>query len=621
MDDLQWADSASLKLIKLLMSELKIGYLLLIGAYRDNEVFPAHPLTQTLAEISKSHTEINTIILNPLNEIELKQLVADSLNCSLEIAQPLTKLIHKKTEGNPFFSRQFLKTLSQDKLLKFDLKLGIWQCDMVEVHQKYLTNNVVEFMLLQLHKLPETTQNLLKLAACIGNQFDLKILAIISEQSEAQTEISLWTALQEELILPQNQIYKFYAGEEIPDTAEVSPILIYKFFHDRIQQAAYSLIPEHEKQATHLKIGQLLFQQTSGKYREEKIFEIVNNLNIGIPLIIQSDSRYQLAQLNLLVAQKTKLATAYEATIAYLQTGIALLPENSWQHGYKLTLELYNLAIETAFLTGRYEQMETWAEIVFANTRILLDQIKAYKIKILACIAQKKSLGGVQIGLQVFNLLGYSLPENPTEIDIQQALVETESLLTKVGIANLINLPKMTNLEALAVIQIGYTWAPAAYIAGSKFFLLNALLEIRISIQYGNSPLSAAAYAHYGIVLCGVIGDIASGYEFGILALKLAEQIGNKGLLAKISVIAGGLILPWQVHPKKTLALLQSGYDYSLESGSLDAAAFNRYYDAQNSYIIGEELNALAQKIATYSQQIRQVKQPVHLTWNEHYTK
>ncbi|MHC5763559.1 ATP-binding protein, partial [Nostoc sp.] len=293
LDDLQWADSASLNLMQLLMDNLDGGYLLLIGAYRDNEVIAAHPLMLTLEEIVKAKVTINIITLAPLSTASLNQLVADTLSCSEEVAQPLTQLVYQKTQGNPFFSTQFLKALHEDGLIQFDFERGNWQCDIPQVKALAITDDVVEFMALQLQKLPTATQDVLKLAACIGNEFDLATLAIaqgassqnMPQMSEAQTATAIWKALQEGLILPQTEVYKFYVGRETQDIVESSLTVNYKFLHDRVQQAAYALIPESKKQSIHLQIGQLLLSKIPIKKQEERIFEIVNQLNIGVKLI------------------------------------------------------------------------------------------------------------------------------------------------------------------------------------------------------------------------------------------------------------------------------------------------------------------------------------------------
>nr|WP_323808785.1 serine/threonine-protein kinase PknK [Nostoc sphaeroides] len=296
LDDLQWVDSASLKLIQLLINEANQGYLLLIGAYRDNEVFPAHPLIVMLDEIRKTGVKVNSLTLKPLKQLQLNQLVADTLNCTESVALSLSQLIYRKAQGNPFFATQILKSLHQDQLIQFNFAEGCWQCDISQINQQTLADNVVDFMVFQLQKLPESTQQQLKLAACIGNQFDLKTLAIVSKQSEIETADCLWKALQEGLILPQSEVYKFFVGSENQAaTQEQAEMVVYKFLHDRVQQAAYSLIPEAQKQSTHLQIGQLLLQNTPEEQQESGIFAIVNQLNYGLELLKEVDEREHLS--------------------------------------------------------------------------------------------------------------------------------------------------------------------------------------------------------------------------------------------------------------------------------------------------------------------------------------
>ncbi|UBF23578.1 serine/threonine-protein kinase PknK [Kovacikia minuta CCNUW1] len=282
LDDLQWADSASLNLIQMLMSQSEAGYLLLIGAYRDNEVSPTHPLMLTLEAIKKNSATLNTLPLNALHQNHINHLIADTFSCSTELALPLTELVYQKAKGNPFFTTQFLKALYEDGLITFDWKSGFWQCDVAQVRLLSLTDDVVEFMALQLQKLPAETQNVLKLAACIGAQFDLGTLAIVSEKSQADVAANLWKALQEGLVLPQSEVYKFYqeSGVRSQNPGELaiasdSRILnsgscVYKFLHDRVQQAAYSLIEQGQKQSIHLLIGTLLLENLLATEREDR---------------------------------------------------------------------------------------------------------------------------------------------------------------------------------------------------------------------------------------------------------------------------------------------------------------------------------------------------------------
>src|SRR4028118_1574322 len=280
LDDLQWADSASLNLLQLLMMDT--GYLLVLGAYRDNEVSPVHPFILTVEQIVKTGATVNTITLQALSEPDMNLLVADTLNCESFLAQPLTNLVYQKTQGNPFFATQFLKALHDEKLISFNWDIRHWQCDMAQVKALAITDDVVEFMALQLQKLPPETQDVLKLAACIGAQFDLNTLVIVSEKSAAMTATALWKALQEGLVIPTTKIYKFFTESETDEVFKASVNPTYRFLHDRVQQAAYSLIPADNKQATHLQIGQLLQQKLSEIDREDKLFDIVGHLNLGI---------------------------------------------------------------------------------------------------------------------------------------------------------------------------------------------------------------------------------------------------------------------------------------------------------------------------------------------------
>ncbi|MDP8935418.1 MAG: AAA family ATPase, partial [Cyanobacteriota bacterium] len=441
LDDLQWADSASLKLMQLLMSEIDTRYLLLMGAYRDNEVFPAHPLMLTLDEIRKDSATVNQITLAPLDKNSLNSLIADSLSCPLERAVPLTELVFTKTKGNPFFATQFLKCLQKDGLITFDFTpptppyqggeaKGGWQCDIAQVRTLALTDDVVEFMAIQLQKLPINTLNVLKLAACIGNQFDLATLAMVHQKSQSETAADLWKALQEGLVIPIAEVYKFFQHSESVELAQTPELSVpYKFLHDRVQQAAYLLIPESHKQSTHLEIGQLLLRNTPEEEREEKIFDIVNQLNMGMELITHQIERDELAHLNLIAGRKAKSSTAYAAAKKYLTVGIELLVLEGWQNHYNLTLALYEEATEAMYLNGDFEQMEPLAEIALQNAKALLDKIKIYQVKIQALKAQNQIKQSLNFGLDILKLLGINLPKDPQPTEIPLAFEETQLAL------------------------------------------------------------------------------------------------------------------------------------------------------------------------------------------------
>ncbi|MDZ7958614.1 MAG: AAA family ATPase [Aulosira sp. DedQUE10] len=613
LDDLQWADSASLNLLKLLMVQSDWGYLFIIGAYRDNEVFAAHPLMLTLDEIEKASSCVNTLTLAALNQADVNHLIADSLSCATEQALPLTELVYQKTKGNPFFTTQFLKALYEDGLITFDGEAGFWQCDVAQVRLLALTDDVVEFMAQQLHKLPPNTQDVLKLAACIGNQFDLGTLAIVYEKSQTETAADLWKALQEAFVIPTNEVYKFYQTEALTITFQTSAQKVdtcaYNFLHDRVQQAAYSLIPNQQKQITHLKIGQLLLNHTPVSEQDEKLFEIVNQLNIGNSLIVDPDQKTELAQLNLQAAQKAIAATAYAAAFEYATIGIAMLAQERWQTEYELTLTLYEAATEAAYLSGNFEQMAQFPAVILENAKTLLDTVKVYEIQIQAAQAQHQFLPGVELALQILEQLGIHFPKQPDESDIASALEATKSILAGRQPLDLMALHQMTEKDKLAAMRILVSVSSSAFVAAPALLPFITLEQVNLSVQYGNTSYSTNGYAFYGLLLCGAIGDIECGYQFGQLALKLLEHFNAKKLKARTYVGVCCSVLHWKEPLRNTLALFREGYQIGLETGDFESATICAVVYVMHSLFVGKELGELSRQSDTFRLQLTQLKQ------------
>ncbi|MFN6527622.1 AAA family ATPase [Nostoc sp. ChiSLP03a] len=608
LDDLQWADSASLKLMQLLMADT--SHLFIIGAYRDNEVNPTHPLMLTLNEIAKSQAKINTITLAPLSQVQVNKLVADTLKCSEDLAWNLSVLIYQKTQGNPFFATQFLKALHQDGLIQFDFEIGCWQCNLSEVTAQAVTDDVVTFMSLQLQKLPRSTQDVLQLAACIGNSFDLATLAIVSQQSEIETAAALWKALQEGLILPIGDVYKFYVGQENQArTSENQLIVTYKFLHDRVQQAAYSLIPDDQKQTTHYQIGQLLLQQISAQAREDRIFEIVNQLNYGTALISEQTQRDELAQLNLIASRKAKNSTAYQAAREYITVGLSLLGENTWQQQYEMTLALHELAAEVALLNGNFEVMEQFIDTVIQQAHSLLEKVNVYCIRIQSHIFQSKLTSAIAIAQPVLQQLGATFPETPTPSDLQQEIQEIEELIGDRQIADLVHLPQMRDAEKLATLKIVNIISPAAYLTGSTLYPLLNTLSVKLSIQYGNTSTSTFGYANYGNILCNFFQVVDTGTQFGSLALQIISKLDAKASKTEILMILGIFIVHRKSHVKETLPMLQEGYTSALEFGNLVLAGYNGHTFCLNSFWCNQPLATLEQDICAYCHSLMQINQ------------
>jgi len=620
LDDLQWADLASLKLVQVLMSQRDRSFMLLIGAYRDNEVSPAHPLMLTLDELRQASATVNTMTLAPLSQPSLNALVADTLQCAGEIAQPLTQLVYQKTKGNPFFTTQFLKALHEDGWIEFDGQSGHWQCDIANVRSLSLTDDVVEFMAMQLQKLPHATQNVLKLAACIGNQFDLNTLAIVSEQSHTETATVLWKALQDGLVLPINEVYKFYQQESFVNghlsfvDGQKQMTVSYKFLHDRVQQAAYSLIPEEQKQVTHYQIGRLLQQATTVSEWDELLFAIVNHLNQGASLIGDEQEQQELVQLNLAAGHKAKSAIAYRVALDYFNTGISLLTSDQWQSQYNLALALHEGAVESAYLSTDFEQMEQLAEVALSHARSWLDRVNIYATKIQAGVAQNQILEALHLARFVLKPLGVDLPEQPTQADIGQSLQHTQALLDGRLIESLLELPEMTAPDKKAAMVILSSINSASYIAAPDLLPLIVFAQVDLSVQYGNAPESTYGYVNYGLILVATLGNIDAGYRFGQLGMNLLQRLHAPKLDAKTIFGFNVFLRHLQEPAKDTLNGFLQAYSSGLETGDLEHAALSLMCYSYTAYFSGQELSSLRQAMEDHRHVMQQLRQKAYLS-------
>ncbi|MBE9048873.1 AAA family ATPase [Nostocales cyanobacterium LEGE 11386] len=601
LDDLQWADSASLKLMQLLMGKTKIGYLLVIGAYRDHEVSPIHPLMLTLDEIRQAETTVNIIILSPLTESHISQLVADTLSCAPELAAPLTELVYQKTHGNPFFTNQFLKSLHEDGWINFNRENGYWQSDITQVRALALTDNVVEFMATQLQKLPRETQQVLQLAACIGNSFDLATLAIVYEKSQAETAIDLWKALQEGLILPLTEVYKFFQSDESMTSATTQSAISYRFLHDRVQQAAYSLIPAVQKQRTHLQIGQLLLNNLSELEQEERIFDIVNQLNMGANLIFQETQQKQLIQLNLIAGRKAKNSTAYASAVEYLGTGITFLAEDSWQSDYDLTFILHRELAESEFLNGDFETSLALINQILAQAKSSIDQAEVYELLIIQYSLMAQFSEAIQTGITALRLLDVEIAPPNLDTDVQKELAQAKQNLGDRQISSLIDLPEMVDIKQQLVVRLLIALVPPAYVTSNfSLYMLVSLKAMNISIQYGNMPESAMGYSGYGLILGSVLGDYQSGYEFGLLGFKLSQKSNYLAQLCQTSFVLANFIHVWAKPIQGVTLINDEGYQAGLNSGDLQHAGYHISGKACNQLFQGTQLDLILADIVKY---------------------
>jgi predicted ATPase/signal transduction histidine kinase/tRNA A-37 threonylcarbamoyl transferase component Bud32 len=634
LDDLQWADSATLNLMQILTAESESKYLLLIGAYRDNEVSPTHPLIQTLEEIEKKKAIVNNIVLRPLEIADVTQLVAETLNDYTERVNTLAELICNKTASNPFFITQLLQTLYQEKLLRFDFtpfsslinkdkNQGMWKWDIEEIQAIGITDkSVVDLVANRIKKLPKSTQQVLQLAACIGDKFTLDVLSIVNQKSLVSTAKELDAALQAGLILPLNKAYKIpLVFDEDLEDCDVNSLVFsiqalksnvtevgYKFLHDRVQQAAYSFIPKSEKQATHLKIGQLLLKQTPLELLSENILDIVNQLNVGVHLLAEQCEKDQLAELNLMAGKKAKAATAYETAVKYLNVGLKLLKADSWQSNYQLTFNLYLETAEAEYLKGNFQSSNALCNLSLIKANSVLEKVKIYEIKIQSYVIQNKISEALKEGIEVLNILGLRLPKKPKMWHFLEAIINTRLTLARKPIEDLAYLPRMTDPYKLAAMQILMLVNPAASQAGSLLFPLTILAMVRLSVKYGNCAPSSYGYSIYGAMLCDKFGDIEAGYRFGLLGLSLLDHMNANSYRCKVSYIFNAMIQHFKEHDKKTITPLQYGMQSGLQTGDIEFASYCNWTIAINLFLSGNNLEIINRNIFNYFMLTQQLK-------------
>lgn len=599
LDDLQWADLATLQLMERMLLEGQTEYLLLLGAYRDNEVSAGHPLVISLAKLRQNKGEaIAQITLKPLPLEQITALIGDALQQSPQ-APHLARLVLGKTGGNPFFANEFLQALYDEDLLQFDRQGRSWQWDMAAIAARGFTDNVVELMVEKLQKLPPSSQEILSLAACWGAEFDLEFLTWVGDRSARETFYLLKIALERGLIFTLSELDKNLLFQS------------YKFGHDRIQQAAYALIPSDRKKMTHYHIGQLLLQNISPEAREECIFELVNQLNYGTTFISEQKERDELAKLNLIACRKAKDANAYQDGREYANTGLYLLGEKAWQQQYEMTLAFHELAAELASLCGDFEMMEQFIETANAQARSVLDRVNIYRIGIVSNVTQNQLIEAIGIAKQLLQQLGVSFPETPTEQYVRQTISEIEREIGDREIEDLVNLPMMVDSEKVAIVEIANSIMAAAYLAAPSLLPLLAALIIKLSIQYGNASASAVGYVWHGLICCSLLQDVNTGVKFGQLALQVVSKLNAKVKKPEVLCLMGFFVLHHKFHIKEALSLQQEAYGVGLEVGNLEYVGFAANDFCFNSFLCGRPLATLEQEARAYCHGLVELNQSI----------
>ncbi len=599
IDDLQWADSSSLDLLSVLLTDPELGNFLCICAYRDNEVSTTHPFTICVEGMRGQGVVIHTIGIDNLSRQDVNALIADSLAMDHGKTMQLTELVYEKTGGNAFFVTQFLYSLYEERLLHFDLAIREWRWDIGEIKGHNLPDDVVVLMAGKVQRLPDATQDILKLASCIGAGFDLETLTVISGLSAEDCINALQSALAEGLILTEESNYRFA--------------------HDRIQQAVYSLIPIEDKSALHLRIGRLLREKYQGEVYGERLFDIVNQLNRGIHILEADEEREQLSKLNLTAARKAKETSAFELGFGYAHHGINLLKKDHWESQRALSIELFNEAAETAFLSSKFDEMNQYIDTTLRHAASMEEQIKPYEIRIQSLKAENKLPVALSVGLELLGKLGEKFPANPTPIKVMPDLLKTVRLLYGKSNEKIRDLPENTNEIKRAAIRVCASIAPSSYWAKPDIFPFIIFRIIRLSIVHGNTAVSAFGYATFGVIMVGVFNFIETAVRYGKLGLLVMDKFNAKEWIAQIYTPVYALIIIWNQHVKNTLKPLQESYHIGLETGAIEFACINANIYCIHAYLIGRPLEKLEEEIRDYSANFLRFKQCTNWEYNEVY--
>ncbi|MDM8565645.1 serine/threonine-protein kinase PknK [Candidatus Halobeggiatoa sp. HSG11] len=532
IDDLQWVDPASLVLLKSIMLDDEMKYLLIIGAYRDNEVDGSHPFIMAVDELRKKNVAINIIELASLQLSDINSLLQDTLLSETVQTKQLSDLIYQKTQGNAFFIHEFIKSLYNKKLFFFDVKNQQWQWNIKKIENMSITDNVVELMVNKIKNLSHETIEVLKLAACIGNQFDLKTLALIYQQSQYTTLMVMLEAMTEGLILPLDNYY-----ESIELRTNCKAEAQFKFLHDKIQQSVGVLINKKDRFLISWQIGHLLLKDTPPEALDTKIFDIVNHLNFGITFIQNDADKQQIVQLNLLAIKKAKLSTAFQAALKYARIATSLFNQADCQSNYSLTFELFKEQAEAEYLTGHHKIAEKLIKQLLQNAKFLADKVDAFALlKNLQATQGENYAKGLTVGLPILQMAGLNFSENETEQ--QQAIItklrNIKSNLYHSNTKEVLNLNIMQDEIVKVKMKLCMEfWETAFYNGCPNLMLLCGLNLVDLSWQYGNTNQSSFGYLLYGVYLTEQ-ENYQSGYEFGQLSLQIIDKFNDVAMLPKV---------------------------------------------------------------------------------------
>ena len=570
LDDLQWLDAATLDVLEDLLTEPDVQHLILIGAYRDNEVNSAHPLTRKLEAIRQSGGTVNEIVLAPLTREDLEQLITDALHSEPERAVPLAQLIHDKTAGNPFFAIQFIYALAEEGLLTFDHRHARWHWDLNRIHAKGYTDNVVGLMIGKLNRLPVATQSALQQLACLGNIAEFSLLAMVNANANDKVHDDLREAVRAGLVLHSEHAYQF--------------------FHDRVQEAAYSLIPESQRAAMHLRIGNLLAEGTAPAEIGEKIFEIANQLNRGSELIDARDERERVAELNLIAGRRAKSSTAYSSALSFLAAGRALLTERSWDDNYELIFSIEYEIAECELLTADMVAAENRLSMLAHRAQSRHDIARVTRLRLTLYTTLGRSERAIEVCLEYLRHGGTNWPPRPASDEVRREYDRIWSQIGSRQIEELIDLPLMTEPDVLDALDVLAEIVTPALFFDENLSSLVVCRMVNLSLEYGHSDGSCFAYVWFAVIAGPRFGNYKAGFCFGRLGYELVEKRGLKRYEARAYMCFGNIVLPWSRHAREGRPLLRRAFDAANQIGDLTFAAYTCNQLITNFLTVGDPL-------------------------------
>ena len=598
LDDLQWSDAASLALIKHLVTQTEASHLLLIGAYRDNEVDPAHPLMTNVDDLRKDGASISDIELSPLGDASIEAIVGDTLRCDSDVAERLARLLFSKTGGNPFFLLQFFEKLSEEGYLRFDAGARSWVWNEEEISSMQSTENVVDLMVSRLQRLPLATQDALKLAACIGATFDLNTLVAVTGQSREEAAGAVWEAVQHGEVIPQ--FAAVADDEESVSHMTLQAIILnpervrFRFLHDRVQQAAMALIDEEQIQSIHLRIGRLLRERYAAEGLNEHIFDIVSHLGQCVELLDSSSERLEVSELCLRAGRRAKSSSAYQAALRYLETGLELMGEEGWSRAYDVCAQIHFELSECAYASGDTDRAEKAFSEILGKAGTNLEKARVYQLRANMAVHQVQYADALEHTAAGLALLGFELPDG-NDAEALQGLAGSEGvaltpLLEGKEISSLIDLPAMSDSHRLVEADLLNELALVGLFFNPLMVQVATVRLIRLSLEYGNARASGPAYATYGYTIGSALGQYEAGYQFGKMALALTRQQQDPLAEAIVCFWFGAMNSFWLAPVEESIEVCKRGAEVGVRIGAPLWTAYSAFFVGPHLLFRGETI-------------------------------